>query len=107
MAPTYGTPLPDLYKLHPILAVEEIEVLRPGPRRGLSSATPFYDPTKKFKLTSSSIYGQPKEAVRKTNPIIPLPIVLAVWTSLMALTAGDKWPAVLARAPHDPRPRRL
>jgi putative transposase len=36
--------------------------------------------------------------VRKTNPIIPLPIVLAVWTSLMALMAGDKWPAVLARA---------
>jgi hypothetical protein len=79
------------------LAVGEI---RPGPRRGLSSATtPFYDPTiGKLKLTSSSIYGQPKEAVRKANPIIPLPIVLAVWTSLMALKAGDKWPAVLARA---------
>ena len=36
--------------------------------------------------------------MRKTNPIIPLPIVLAVWTSLKALKAGDKWPAVLARA---------
>ena len=36
--------------------------------------------------------------MRKTNPIIPLPIVLAVWTSLRALKAGDKWPAVLARA---------
>jgi putative transposase len=48
----------------------------------------------------------PKEAVGKTNPIIPWPIVHAVWTSLMALKAGGKWPAVLARAaPHDPRQR--
>jgi IS605 OrfB family transposase len=40
----------------------------------------------------------PKEAVRKTNPIIPRPIMHAVWTSLRSLKAGDKWPAVLARA---------
>ena len=26
------------------------------------------------------------------------PVVYAVWTSLRALKAGDKWPAVLARA---------
>jgi hypothetical protein len=36
--------------------------------------------------------------VRKTNLIIPLPVAYAVWTSLRALKAGDKWPAVLARA---------
>lgn len=40
----------------------------------------------------------PKEAVRRANPIIPRPIAYAVWTSLKALQAGDKWPAVLARA---------
>ena len=40
----------------------------------------------------------PKEAVRKANPIIPRPVAYAVWTSLKALQAGDKWPAVLARA---------
>ena len=40
----------------------------------------------------------PKEAVRKTNPIIPRPVAYAVWALLMALKAGDKWPAVLARA---------
>jgi putative transposase len=40
----------------------------------------------------------PREAVRKTNPIIPRPIIHAVWVSLMALKAGGKWPAVLARA---------
>jgi IS605 OrfB family transposase len=39
-----------------------------------------------------------REAVRKANPIIPRPIVHAVWASLRALKAGDKWPAVLARA---------
>jgi putative transposase len=48
----------------------------------------------------------PKEAVGKANPIIPRPIVHAVWVSLMALKAGPQWPAVLARAaPHDPRRR--
>jgi IS605 OrfB family transposase len=40
----------------------------------------------------------PKEAVRRANPIIPWPAAYAVWTSLKALQAGDKWPAVLARA---------
>ena len=40
----------------------------------------------------------PKEAVRKTNLIIPRPIIHAVWASLKTLKAGDKWPAVLARA---------
>jgi IS605 OrfB family transposase len=40
----------------------------------------------------------PKEVVRKTNPIIPRPIVHAVWASLKALMASSQWPAVLARA---------
>jgi Transposase and inactivated derivatives len=40
----------------------------------------------------------PREAVGKANPIIPRPIVHAVLASLGALKAGDKWPAVLARA---------
>jgi hypothetical protein len=40
----------------------------------------------------------PKEVVKKANPIIPRPVAYAVWTSLMALKASDKWPAVLARA---------
>jgi hypothetical protein len=39
-----------------------------------------------------------RETVRKTNPIIPRPIIHAVWTSLKTLKASDKWPAVLARA---------
>jgi IS605 OrfB family transposase len=40
----------------------------------------------------------PKEAVKKANPIIPRPIVHAVWTSLGTLKASPQWPAVLARA---------
>ncbi len=40
----------------------------------------------------------PKEAVGKANPIIPRPIIHAVWGSLMALRASSQWPAVLARA---------
>jgi IS605 OrfB family transposase len=40
----------------------------------------------------------PKEAVGKANPIIPRPIIHAVWASLMALKASSQWPAVLARA---------
>jgi putative transposase len=40
----------------------------------------------------------PKEAVGKANPIIPRPIIHAAWVSLRSLKAGDKWPAVLARA---------
>jgi len=40
----------------------------------------------------------PKEVVKKANPIIPRPIIHAVWVSLNRLKAGGKWPAVLARA---------
>ncbi|MFP3251292.1 MAG: zinc ribbon domain-containing protein, partial [Thermoproteus sp.] len=40
----------------------------------------------------------PKEAVRRANSIIPRPAAYAVWTSLARLKAGDKWPAMLARA---------
>jgi len=40
----------------------------------------------------------PKEAVGKANPIIPRPIVHAVWASLRSLKASSQWPAVLARA---------
>ena len=40
----------------------------------------------------------PKEAVRRRNPLVTWPVVRAVWTSLMAQKAGNKWPAVLARA---------
>jgi IS605 OrfB family transposase len=40
----------------------------------------------------------PKEAVGKVNPIIPRPIVHAVWATLMALKASPQWPVVLARA---------
>jgi len=40
----------------------------------------------------------PKEAVRRANPIIPQPVAYAVWTSLKAPQAGDRRPAVLARA---------
>ncbi|MFZ8842131.1 MAG: hypothetical protein ACO2PM_25025 [Pyrobaculum sp.] len=40
----------------------------------------------------------PKEAVRKANLIVPRPVVHAVLASLMALKAGGRWPAVLARA---------
>ena len=40
----------------------------------------------------------PREAVGKANHIIPRPIMRAVCASLMALKAGSKWPAVLARA---------
>jgi putative transposase len=40
----------------------------------------------------------PREAVKKANPIIPQPIIHAVWTSLRSLKASPQWPAVLARA---------
>jgi len=40
----------------------------------------------------------PKDVEKRGNPLVPWPVVCAVWTSLMALKAGDKWPAVLARA---------
>jgi IS605 OrfB family transposase len=39
----------------------------------------------------------PKDA-EKRNPLVPWPVVRAVWASLTRLKAGDKWPAVLARA---------
>jgi len=40
----------------------------------------------------------PREAVRKTNPIIPRPIIHAVLASLRSLKTSPQWPAVLARA---------
>jgi putative transposase len=40
----------------------------------------------------------PREAVGKANPIIPRPIVHAVWASLNRLKASSQGPAVLARA---------
>jgi transposase, IS605 OrfB family, central region len=40
----------------------------------------------------------PRELAKRRNPLITWPVVYAVWTSLMALKAGDKRPAVLARA---------
>jgi len=45
----------------------------------------------------------PKEAVRRRNPLVPWPVVHAVWASFMALKASFQWPAVLARtAPMTP-----
>jgi hypothetical protein len=40
----------------------------------------------------------PKELAKRKNPPIPWPVARATWASLKALQAGDKWPAVLARA---------
>jgi len=40
----------------------------------------------------------PKELAKRGNPLIPWPVVRATWASLALLKAGDKWPAVLARA---------
>jgi len=40
----------------------------------------------------------PKEAVKRTNPIIPRPVVHAVLASLRSLKASSQWPAMLARA---------
>jgi transposase, IS605 OrfB family, central region len=40
----------------------------------------------------------PREAVGKANPIVPRPILHAVWASLRALKVSHEWPAVLARA---------
>jgi putative transposase len=40
----------------------------------------------------------PKEVLRRRNPLVPWHIIRAVWSSLKTLRAGDKWPAVLARA---------
>jgi len=40
----------------------------------------------------------PKELAKRKNPLVPWPVVRATWASLKALQAGDKWPAMLARA---------
>jgi len=40
----------------------------------------------------------PKEAVRRRNPLVPWPIIHAVWASIRSLKASPQWPAVLARA---------
>jgi len=40
----------------------------------------------------------PREAVRRRNPLVPWPVVCAVWASLKAQKASPQWPAVLARA---------
>jgi len=42
----------------------------------------------------------PEGLTKRKTPLvkIPWPVVYAVWISLRALKAGDKWPAVLARA---------
>jgi IS605 OrfB family transposase len=40
----------------------------------------------------------PKELAERKNPLVPWPVVRATWASLKALRAGDKWPAMLARA---------
>jgi hypothetical protein len=40
----------------------------------------------------------PRDFAKKKNPLVSWPVVCAVWTSLGASKASDKWPAVLARA---------
>ncbi|MFZ8808293.1 MAG: zinc ribbon domain-containing protein [Pyrobaculum sp.] len=40
----------------------------------------------------------PKEAMRRRNPLVPWPVVCAVWVSLRSLKASSQWSAVLARA---------
>jgi putative transposase len=40
----------------------------------------------------------PRDLAKKRNPLVPWPVAYAVWASLARLKAGDKWPAVLARA---------
>ena len=40
----------------------------------------------------------PKDAEKRGNPLVPWPVVYTVWASLKTLRAGNKWPAVLARA---------
>jgi IS605 OrfB family transposase len=39
----------------------------------------------------------PKEAMRRRDPLVPWPVVCAVWASLKSLKASSQWPAVLAR----------
>ncbi|MFZ8837930.1 MAG: transposase [Pyrobaculum sp.] len=40
----------------------------------------------------------PRDHAKRRNPLVPWRIIRAVWTSLKALKAGNKWPTVLARA---------
>jgi len=40
----------------------------------------------------------PRDFAKRRNPLVTWPVVHAVWTSLGAQKAGNKWPAVLARA---------
>gem|GEM_PF-1267858 len=40
----------------------------------------------------------PRDFAKRRNPLVPWPLARAAWTSLKTLRAGDKWPAVLARA---------
>jgi hypothetical protein len=40
----------------------------------------------------------PKDADKRGNLLAPWPVVYTVWASLKTLRAGNKWPAVLARA---------
>ncbi len=40
----------------------------------------------------------PRDFAKRRNPLVTWPVAYAVWASLRALKAGDKWPAVLARA---------
>jgi len=40
----------------------------------------------------------PRDFAKRRNPLVPWPVAYAVWALLKALKAGDKWPAVLARA---------
>jgi len=40
----------------------------------------------------------PRELTKKANPLIPWPVVYAVWHTLKELQASPQWPAVLARA---------
>ncbi|WP_162008401.1 zinc ribbon domain-containing protein [Thermoproteus sp. CP80] len=45
----------------------------------------------------------PKELAGRKNPLVPWPVVRAVWASLRSLKASPQWPAVLARpAPRPP-----
>jgi putative transposase len=46
----------------------------------------------------------PRDFAKRRNLLVPWPVACAVWASLKTLKAGNKWPAVLARATlHDPR----
>jgi hypothetical protein len=40
----------------------------------------------------------PRDFAKRSNPLVPWPVVRAVWTSLRSLKASPRWPAVLARA---------